>query len=399
MQLPTITVRPGREKPLLQKHPWVFSGAILSEDKGIEPGQIVDIKDQGGRFLARGYANPKSKIRARALSFDPADRIDAGFFRRRIAQAVARRKSLLDPARQTAARLVMSEADLLPGLIVDRYGDWLVVQALTAGIDRHLEWIYAALKEEVPVKGIVERSDDAVRELEGLPQVARLVWGEEPPRAGVPIKENGLDYVVDALVGHKTGFYLDQRTNHQKIRAHVQGKRVLDVFCYTGGFTLNAAAAGAKSVLSVDASEPALDKVRANLALNGFTDPSRYAQRCGNAFEILRDLEKQGESFDVVILDPPKFAASGAQVDKAARGYKDINLTAFKLLNKGGVLSTYSCSGHVSADLFQKIVFGAALDAGRDAQIIDFLYQADDHPVLLTFPESLYLKGLLCRVL
>ncbi len=333
------------------------------------------------------------------MTFEESDQVNEGFFRRKIAQAVGRRRTLLNPATQTAVRLVSSEADQLPGLIVDQYGEWLVVQALTAGIDRHLDWIYAALKAEVPCRGILERSDDAVRELEGLKVVARLVSGEEPPATGVPILENGLKYVVDPLRGHKTGFYLDQRRNHHMIRAHAAGKRVLDVFCYTGGFTLNAAAAGAQSVLSVDGSEPALEKLRANLALNDFTDAGRYSQLCGNAFEVLRDLEKKGECFDLIILDPPKFAASGSQVDKAARGYKDINLLAFRMLNKGGVLSTYSCSGHISADLFQKIVFGAALDAGRDAQIIDYLHQADDHPVLLTFPESLYLKGLLCRVL
>ncbi len=399
MPLPVVTVRPGREKPLVQKHPWVFSGAVASEDAATEPGSLVDIRDARGKFLARGYANPKSKIRARALTFDEAERVDQGFFRRRVAQAVARRAAMLDPETQTAARLIMSEADLLPGLIVDKYGDWLVLQALTAGIDRHLDWIVDALKAEVPCKGIIERSDDAVRALEGLPEVSRLVWGEEPDANGIRIKENGVVFAVDPLKGHKTGFYLDQRRNHAMIRAHAAGKRVLDVFCYTGGFTLNAAVAGAKSVLSVDASEPALAKVRQNLALNGFADSARYTQLCGNAFDVLRELEKKGESFDVVILDPPKFAATGSQVDKAARGYKDINLSAFRLLAKGGILSTYSCSGHISADLYQKIVFGAALDSGRDAQIVDFLYQADDHPVLLTFPESLYLKGLNCRVL
>lgn len=399
MRLPTVTVRPGREKPLIQKHPWVFSGAVASEDKGIEPGSLVEIRDTQGTFLARGYANPKSKIRARALTFDEGETVDQAFFRKKVAQAVSRRRALLSSGGQTAARLIMSEADQLPGLIVDRYGDWLVLQALTAGIDRHLDWIVEALKAEAPCKGIIERSDDAVRALEGLPETSRLVWGEAPPEGGIEIQENGLVFLVDPLKGHKTGFYLDQRRNHAMIRAHAAGKRVLDVFCYTGGFTLNAAAAGAKSVLSVDASEPALAKLRQNLARNGLDAAGRCTQLCGNAFDVLRELEKKGESFDVVILDPPKFAASGAQVDKAARGYKDINLLAFKLLAKGGVLSTYSCSGHISADLYQKIVFGAALDSGRDAQIVDFLYQADDHPVLLTFPESLYLKGLLCRVL
>lgn len=399
-RLPVVTVKAGREKPLRNHHPWVFSGAVHAEDQGIEPGQLVDIRDQSGAFLARGYANPLSKIRARALSFDEGQVIDANFWRRRLAQAIGRRKRwLADPSTSNGCRLVMSEADQLPGLIIDQYGEWLVLSAMTAGIDRHLPEITAALKAELPCRGVIERSDDAVRTLEGLPQVSRLLYGAEPPATGVELRENGVTFQVDLMAGHKTGFYLDQRTNHALIRAYAPEKRVLDVFCYTGGFTLNAAQAGAQSVLSLDASAPALDRLRANLAANGFGDEARFRQQTGNAFELLRDLEARGESFDLIVLDPPKFAANGAQVEKAARGYKDINLLAFKLLAKGGVLATFSCSGHISPDLFQKIVFGASLDSGRDAQILAYLSQAEDHPVLLSFPESHYLKGLLCRVI
>jgi 23S rRNA (cytosine1962-C5)-methyltransferase len=403
MPLPILTVLPGKEKPLLRHHPWIFSGAIKTEPK-VAPGSLVEVRDTRGRFLATAYYNAHSKIRARALSFTEGEVVDDAFFARRIAAAVARRQPVLARGDTTATRLVMSEADQLPGLIVDQYGDYLVVQALTAGIDRHLGAVTAGLRAATRAKGIYERSDDAVRELEGLPSYVRLLDGEEPPAAGVEIRERGLVYSVDLVGGHKTGYYLDQRENHAAVREVAAGRDVLDCFCYTGGFSVSAAAGGAKSVLSIDASGPALGRVRTNLALNGFTGDAGSAgpaleQREGNAFELLRTLRDQGRTFDLVVLDPPKFAAHAGQIDKAARGYKDVNLLAFKMLRPGGLLATFSCSGHVSPDLFQKIVFGAAADAGVEAQIVRHLYQADDHPVLLSFPESLYLKGLLCRVL
>jgi 23S rRNA (cytosine1962-C5)-methyltransferase len=405
-RFPSVYLKSGREKPAARRHPWVFSGAIQRMD-AVEPGGIVDVRAADGRFLARGYANSKSQITTRVLTFDESETIDAAFWQRRVEAAVQRRKAQA-PLRHpddNATRLVMSEADQLPGLIVDRYGDHLVLQALTAGIDRHLGSVVGALDAVLRPAGIYERSDDQVRELEGLPLVSRLLHGVEPPEGGVHVKENGLDYRVDLAGGHKTGFYLDQRQNHryaqELIRAMTvtgDAPRVLDAFCYTGGFTLNALAGGAAHVLSLDASEPALARVAANVAANGFAE-GRNERRCGDAFKVLREFREQQRSFDVIVLDPPKFAHHGGQIDKAARGYKDLNLLAFQLLRPGGVLLTFSCSGLVSSDLFQKIVFGAMNDAKAEAQLLQFLTQADDHPVLLSFPESLYLKGFACRKL
>lgn len=396
MSLPQLVIKAGREKPLRQRHPWVFSGAI-HRLPDVAAGGICDIVDQRGAFLARGYANPASKLTARVLTWDQGQAIDNAFWLGRINAAVQRRRPLLGQE-QNSCRLVMSEADMLPGLIVDKYGEHLVLQALTAGIDKHLGPVVGALHEVLKPASISERSDDAVRELEGLERVSRLLHGSESQLKDVLIKEQGVTFKVDLTSGHKTGFYLDQRRNHVEVAQHARDRRVLDCFSYTGGFTMHTARAGASGVVSVDASEAALERLRTNLEANGFNchDP-RFEQRQGNAFEVLRQLADAGERFDLITMDPPKFAASGSQVEKAARGYKDLNMLAFKLLNPGGILATFSCSGHISADLFQKIIFGAAIDAGRDAQIISYLHQADDHPVLLTFPESLYLKGLLCR--
>ena len=396
---PTVQLLPGKEKPLKRRHPWVFSGAFpKGGPKGLDPGQLIDLTDAAGNFLARGYYNFQSQIRFRALSFDRNEDIDAAFWRRRIAAAWERRASGWRQGYQTGFRVIMSEADRLPGLIVDRYGDVLVMQLLTAGLDRQRAAVIAALQEVLSPRLIVERSDDAVRELEGLPSVAGVVYeAEGGVGRKVSLQENGLTFRVDLETGHKTGYYFDQRTNHALVAAHAAGKRVLDCFSYTGGFTVHAAKAGAKSILAVDASAPALALLQENLAANGLSDIP-VTTRTGNAFDILRALRDEEATYDLIILDPPKFAANGAQVDKAARAYKDINLLAFKMLAPGGILATFSCSGHISADLFQKIIFGAAHDAGVDAQIIATMSQADDHPVLLSFPESFYLKGLLLRL-
>ena len=393
---PRVTLNSGREKPLLRRHPWVFSGAIGKMDK-VEPGAIVDILSDRGEYLATGYANPHSQIRCRVLTFDQKQKIDGAFFRHRLAAAIERRKAIFSP-KQTAARLVMSEADQLPGLIVDQYADHIVLQALTAGMASQLEVIGPALMELTGAKGVYERSDDAVRALEGLEEKSGVLCGAPPPDAGITIRENDIAIQVDFVRGHKTGFYLDQRQNHQKIQEYCKGARVLDAFAFTGGFALNALKGGAKEVTSLDASATALDQLAANLVLNGW--PATAVRRDeGDAFTRLRALRDAGERFDVVVLDPPKFAAHAAQIDKAARGYKDINMLAMKLLNPGGILATFSCSGHISLDLFQKIVFGASTDAGKEAQILAYGFQADDHPVLLSFPESMYLKGLFLRVL
>jgi 23S rRNA (cytosine1962-C5)-methyltransferase len=392
---PRLVLKSGRDRSLRLRHPWIFSGAVGRVDAQATAGGLVDVTAHDGTFLARAYYNPQSRIPARVLSFDPAEAVDAAFFVRRVQAAAARRRALAASSDTDCYRLVMSESDGLPGLIVDRYGDVLVVQALTLGIAARLPLVTAALATLGAWRAIVERSDDAVRELEGLAPQSGVLDGSLAAGATAVVREHGLAYEVDLLGGHKTGFYLDQRPSRLAARAFAPGARVLDCCSYTGGFSMNAAAAGARSVLAIDQSAPALERLAANAARNGFADV--VASRQGNAFELLRELRDARESFDLIVLDPPKFAPHAAQVDKAARGYKDLNLLALKLLAPGGHLLTFSCSGHVGPELFQKIVFGAALDAGRDAQIVAHLFQGDDHPVLLSFPESLYLKGLALR--
>lgn len=394
----TLILRHGREKPVLNRHPWVFSGAISRIEGTPEPGDLVTVADGKGTPLATAYFNPRSQIRARILSWDPAEAIDAAFWRGLLARAI-RGRELLDLAPETTAyRLVNAEADGLPGLVVDRYGDFLVVQCLTLGIDRRKEALFDLLMELLSPAGIYERSDVDVRHKEGLPQTAGPQRGEAPP-ADLIVLENTLSFPVDVLHGHKTGFYLDQRDNRAILgRPELVGDRdVLNVFAYTGGFGVYAAHGGARRITHVDSSAAALELAERTVALNGFTRPDdQYI--AGDAFEVLRYYREEGEQFDVIILDPPKFAHTQGGVERATRGYKDLNWLALRLLRPGGLLMTFSCSGLVSADLFQKVVFGAAVDAGREAQILQHLGQAPDHPILLTFPESAYLKGLLCRV-
>ncbi|GAP64571.1 23S rRNA (cytosine1962-C5)-methyltransferase [Ardenticatena maritima] len=388
----TITLKPKREKSVAQRHPWLFSGAIAHADA--EAGDIVDVLDHRGQWLARGYYNPASQIAVRLLTFDPAERVDADFWRRRLERAIARRRAPIIPDETNAYRLVNAESDGLPGLIVDRYADFLVLQSLTLGIERHKATIVEALADLLAPRGIYERSDEEVRRLEGLEPTAGLVWGEAPP-ALVRISEHGLSFWVDVVHGHKTGFYLDQRENRALIRRFAAGRRVLNCFAYTGGFTVAALAGGATATISVESSADALALARENIALNGFADADNTFIE-GNVFEVLRTFRDRGEQFDLIVLDPPKFAYTRRQIESAARGYKDINRLALLLLAPGGILMTFSCSGLVSADLFQQILFSAALDAGRDAHIIARMTQGPDHPVALTFPESAYLKGLVC---
>jgi 23S rRNA (cytosine1962-C5)-methyltransferase len=392
--MPSLTLKPGREKSLLRRHPWIFSGAVARVDGDPEPGATVDLLAAYGQFLARAAYSPSSQIRARAWTFDPAEAVDAAFFRKRIAAAIAGRAALhLTPATD-ALRLIHAESDGLPGLIVDRYADVLVVQFLSAGVELWRETIADILLEETGLGCIYERSDADVRELEGLPARVGSLRGALPP---IPftILENDLKFIVNLETGHKTGFYLDQRENRLRVRGLSAGRDVLDCFCYTGGFTVNALAGEAKSVLSVDASAEALALCRQNVTINSL-DVSRHSILEGDVFQLLRKFRDEARSFDLIVLDPPKFAPTAAQAEKAARGYKDINLLAFKLLRPGGLLVTCSCSGGVDAALFQKIVASAALDAGVDAQILAHLEQAPDHPVALHFPEGAYLKGLVC---
>ena len=390
----TLILRPGREKSLLRRHPWIFSSAIERVDDGIASGGTVDILSARGRFLARGFYSPNSQIRARVWTFDDQP-VNETFFRDRIHRALDVRRTWDLRSHTDALRLVYAESDGLPGLIVDQYGDVLVMQCLTAGVDAWRDTLADLLLQETGLGRIFERSDADVRELEGLPTKVGMLRGDQTDLL-LRITEYGLQFKVNLVSGHKTGFYLDQRTNRQEVRALTEGREVLDCFCYTGGFSLNALFGGAASVLAVDVSQEALSAARENVLLNHLpTD--RYDAIDGDVFQVLRRFRDEGRSFDMVILDPPKFAPTSAQVEKAARGYKDINLLAFKLLRPGGLLATFSCSGGVDAGLFQKIVASAALDAGADAQIIQHLSQAADHPVALNFPEGSYLKGLICR--
>jgi 23S rRNA (cytosine1962-C5)-methyltransferase len=389
-----ILLKPGREKSLLRRHPWVFSGAIQQVEDEPAPGGTVDLLSFNREFLARAVYSPASQIRARVWTFDPAEEVNADFFRKRIRAALAARDALHLTRDTDSVRLIHAESDGIPGLVVDRYGDVLVMQSLTTGTEFWKETLADLLLEETGSKVIYERSDADVRELEGLPQIVGVLRGELSSPV-FPISEHGLKFNVNLQSGHKTGFYLDQRKNRQRVRELAQGRDVLDCFCYTGGFTVNAWAGGAKSVTSVDASGEALALARENVSLNGMqAEGQEWVE--GDVFQVLRKFRDARRSFDLIVLDPPKFAPTAAQAEKASRGYKDINRLAFKLLRPGGILVTFSCSGGIDAALFQKIVASAALDAGVDASIVEVLAQGADHPVALEFPEGAYLKGLVC---
>lgn len=387
-----LTLRNGREKSVLRHHPWIFSGAIQSLSSQPETGETIAIHDAEGRFLAQAAYSPESQIRARIWNWDAETPIDRQFFKGKLQNAIQLREKWIDRQHTTAYRLVHAESDGLPGLVVDRYGDVLVMQVLSAGVEAWREVILDLLEELLSPEAIYERSDVAVRTLEGLPERTGLLRGTLPPQP-IAIMENGLSYHVDLVAGQKTGFYLDQRDNRQKCREIAEGKSVLNCFAYTGGFTLAALAGGAESVVSIDSSTEALETARQNVALNGMSE-DRCEWIVGDAFHELRALRDRAAQFDLVILDPPKFAPTAAQANKAARGYKDINLLGFKLLKHGGTLMTYSCSGGIDAGFFQKILADAALDAGVDARILYHLGQAPDHPTDLAFPEGTYLKGL-----
>ncbi|HDQ71759.1 MAG TPA: class I SAM-dependent rRNA methyltransferase [Chloroflexi bacterium] len=392
----TVILKRSRAKPVLQRHPWIFSGAIARVEGDPTDGDVVDVLDAGRNWLARGYLNRHSQIQVRLLTWEQTEPVDRAFWQRRLGRAIRARRSLANAPATDAYRLVHAESDYLPGLVVDRYGEWLLVQFLTLGIARWKRELVDLLAERVDgVRGIYERSDVDVRAKEGLDSQIGLLWGEEPPEL-LRIIEDGHRFLIDVRQGHKTGFYLDQRDNRARASFYCEGADVLDAFAYTGGFGVYAARGGARHVTLVESSAEALNLARQNFALNDV--PEDITERVeGDVFSVLRGYRSEGRRFDVIVLDPPKFAHSRREVQQATRAYKDVNLLAFQLLRPGGVLFTTSCSGAISADLFQKIVFGAALDAGRDAQIIGYLSQGADHPVALTFPEGAYLKGLICQ--
>ena len=389
----SLFLKKGRERSVKRRHPWVFSGAIEKVAGDARPGETVQVRDIAGNPLALAAFSPKSQIRARVWTFNHEEEVDAAFFRGRLTRALALRQSLPAARHTNALRLVNGESDGLPGLVVDRYADVLVVQILSAGIERWRDPILDALAESSGCEAIYERSDAEVRGLEGLQPRTGFVRGNRNA-SRCPISEYGLNFRVDVEQGQKTGFFLDQRENRQRVRALAAGREVLDGFCYTGGFSIATLAGGAKRVTAIESSSSALEVAKENLAANPL-DASKVEFLQADVFSHLRTLRDRGAHFDLVVLDPPKFAPTAAQAKNAARAYKDINLLALKLLSQGGLLATFSCSGGVSAELFQSIVAGAALDAGAEAKIVERFSAAADHPVALEFPEGEYLKGLL----
>jgi len=388
-----LILKPGREKSLKRRHPWIFSGAVGKLQGKPESGDTVEIHSAFGEFLAVAAYSARSQIVARVWDWEERA-IDAAFFRERVAFAVNERRAYLYEDVTDAVRLVHGESDGLPGIIADRYGDTVVLQLTSAGAERWRDTIADRVLEASGASRLWERSDADARELEGLAAKSGPLRGSREPTR-IAVTENALAFEVDLERGHKTGFYLDQRENRRRARELADGRDVLDGFCYTGGFALNALKGGARSVVAIDSSGDALDLARANGSRNGLAGVEWVE---GDVFQYLRKLRDQARDFDLVVLDPPKFAPTAAHVTKAARAYKDINLLAFKLLRPGGMLMTYSCSGGVPLELFQKIVAGAALDAGVRVQLIERLGPGPDHPVALNFPEGDYLKGLICRV-
>lgn len=392
-----LRLRPGKERSLQRRHPWVFESAIAKG--GGDAGETVRIESEEGKFLAWAAFSPHSKIRARAWSFDEKQRIDAAFFATRVASAVAARQ--LFDLRSDGVRLVHGEADGLPGLIVDRYGDTLVAQFLSAGVERWKDVLADALLAATGLARLYERSDASGREREGLAPLTGWLRGSGPTE--LRIREHDWQLTLDIASGHKTGFYLDQRDSRRRfaeLARHRRFRRVLNCFCYTGGFTV-AALAGLKAadaiegaeLVSIDSSLPALERARAHVALNGF-EGARTEFLDADVNAALRRFIEEGRVFDAIVLDPPKFAPTVAHAERAARAYKDINRLALKLLAPGGVLLTFSCSGGIGADLFHKIVAGAGIDAGVDGYISERLGAAPDHPMTIEFPEGEYLKGL-----
>ncbi len=388
-----LAIKPGREKSLLRRHPWVFASALQPLDTEPASGSTVDLLAPNGHFLARASYSPHSQIRARVWTFND-EPVDGEFFRWKIRTAMEMRRKLKVESHTNSYRLIHGESDGLPGFVVDRYEDILVLQSTTAGSEFWKETVADLLVEETGIQNIYERSDVDVRELEGLKPITGILRGSLSSFI-FPITEHNLKFNIDIQHGHKTGFYLDQRENRHRVGELAKDRDVLNCFCYTGGFSIHALANGAKSVLSVDSSADALALLEENIALNHIP-ADRHTFLEGDVFQLLRKFRDENRSFDMIVLDPPKFAPTAAHAEKASRAYKDINLLAFKLLRHGGILATFSCSGGVDAALFQKIVASAALDAGTDAAIIEHLSQGSDHPVSLHFPEGAYLKGLVC---
>jgi 23S rRNA (cytosine1962-C5)-methyltransferase len=390
-----ITINKGKEKAILQRHPWVFSGALKQIKGKPENGELVKVTAYDDGFLAYGYYNDASRVAVRLLSWEEENVPDENWWRTRLQAAVAARATILNDDTNTC-RLVFSESDYLPGLIVDKYGDYLSVQMLTSGVEKLKPVILDELQKLTGTKGIFDKSDAKARAHDGLAATEGLLWGELPPEF-IEVKENSIKYHINIIEGQKSGFYCDQRLNRNILASYAKGKRVLDCFSYSGGFSLNALAKGASTVVAVDSSALAIETLTKNILLNGF-DPSKSESIQSDVNKQLRVFKEQGEKFDIVVLDPPKYAPSRSALDRAARAYKDLNRLGMHVLEKGGLLATFSCSGAVDMETFKQIIAWAALDAGKEVQIICQFGQPEDHPIRISFPEGEYLKGLLCRV-
>ncbi|USD99093.1 class I SAM-dependent methyltransferase [Vibrio sp. SCSIO 43133] len=394
---PAIHLVKGRDKSLRRKHPWIFSRGISHVDGQPSLGETVDVFASNGEWLAKAAYSPNSQIRARVWSFEKQD-IDVSFFVSRIKQAQLLREDIIERDGLTGYRLIAAESDGLPGITIDRYENFLVCQLLSAGAEFQKDALVEALTQCFPECSIYERSDVSVRKKEGLKERTGVLHGETPSKP-VVIEENGVKISVDIINGHKTGFYLDQRDSRYQAQKYVKDKEVLNCFSYTGGFGLYALKGGAKRVINADVSQLALDTAKHNAELNGFTEKKKAVFLNADVFKLLREYRDQGTKFDVVIMDPPKFAESKAQLNGACRGYKDINMLAMQILKPGGTLLTYSCSGLMDGALFQKIIADAAVDANRSVKFVERFEQAADHPTDTAYPEGFYLKGFACKVL
>lgn len=386
----------GREKSLLRRHPWVFSGAVTRVEGNAASGETIDVCDFQGKWLARAAFSPQSQIRARVWTFDQQEAVDRDFFINRLQTAQQWRTWLAERDDLTGYRLIAGESDGMPGITIDRFQNFIVLQLLSAGAEYQRANLLAALQHCYPECSIYDRSDVAVRKKEGLPLAQGLVLGDEPP-ALLPIREHGMQILVDIKEGHKTGFYLDQRDSRLAARRFSANAKVLNCFSYTGAFAVSALMGGCEHVISVDTSQAALDVACQNVELNQL-DLSKAEFVRDDVFQLLRKYRDEGRKFDLIIMDPPKFVENKSQLAGACRGYKDINMLAMNLLNSGGILLSFSCSGLMPIELFQKILADAAIDAGRDVQFIEQYRQAADHPVIASYPEGLYLKGFACRV-
>jgi 23S rRNA (cytosine1962-C5)-methyltransferase len=396
LKMTEIILNKGKDKAAWQLHPWVFSGAIAHIEGKPQNGEMVKVFNDRKEFIAYGYYNGESRVAIRLLEWDPANQVDESWWRRRIQKAVELRRNIFEDGQTTTARLIFSEADFLPGLIVDRFGDFISVQILTTGIENIKPLIIDELNKLLKPKGIYQRQDASARAHEGLEVSAGVLLGEHPP-AFVEVLENGIHYHVNIAEGQKSGFYCDQRENRLYLTKYVKGKRVLDCFCYSGGFSLNALKKGAAHVESVDSSALAIETLKSNIELNQLTGAT-YTAVQSDVNKQLKKYREEGRKFDVIVLDPPKYAPSRSSLDKAARAYKELNRLGLSLLESGGLLATFSCSGAMDITTFKQVLAWAALDAGKEIQFIYQFNQPDDHPIRASFPEGEYLKGLLCRV-